>query len=148
MAISFDKVSLTAQLAAYMRQFSDIPFARDVAELLHSREVFEVLLQGHEMTPDDLLWYAPIFEVRYKSVTAATQRSGCRQVLELASGLSMRGLAMSQDADVTYIESDLTSISAEKAQIIASLRARYGLADHHNLSFPSVNAVEMSALRE
>ena len=34
MAISFEKVSMTAQLAAYMRQFSDIPFARDVAELL------------------------------------------------------------------------------------------------------------------
>ncbi len=148
MAISFEKVSLTAQLAAYMRQFSDIPFAGDVAELLHSREVFEALLQGHGMSPDDLLWYAPIFEVRYKSVTAAIQRSGCRQVLELASGLSMRGLAMSQDADVNYIESDLTGISAEKAQIIAILRTRYGLTDHRNLSFPVINAIEMSQLRE
>jgi O-methyltransferase involved in polyketide biosynthesis len=148
MAISFEKVSLTAQLAAYMRQFSDISFAGDVAELLHSREVFEELLQGHEMRPDDLLWYAPIFEVRYKSVTAAIQRSGCRQVLELASGLALRGLAMSQDADVNYIESDLTGISAEKAQLIAILRARYALADHHNLSFPVVNAIEMSQLHE
>ncbi len=148
MAISFEKVSLTAQLAAYMRQFSDIPFARDVAELLHSREVFEALLQGHGISPEDLLWYAPIFEVRYKSVTAAIQRSGCRQVLELASGLALRGLVMTQNADVNYIESDLTSISAEKAQLIAILRARYGIADHHNLSFPVVNAIEMSQLRE
>ncbi len=148
MAISFEKVSLTAQLAAYMRQFSDIPFAGDVAELLHSREVFEALLQGHGMSPDDLLWYAPLFEVRYKSVTAAIQRSGCHQVLELASGLALRGLAMSQDATMNYIESDLTSISAEKAQLITTLRARYGLADHHNLSFPAINAIEMSQLRE
>ncbi len=148
MAISFEKVSLTAQLAAYMRQFSDIPFAGDVAELLHSREVFETLLQGHEMKPEDLLWYAPIFEVRYKSVTAAIQRSGCRQVLELASGLALRGLAMSRDADMVYIESDLEGISAEKAQLIAILRARYSLADQHNLSFPAVNAIEMSQLRE
>lgn len=148
MAISFEKVSLTAQLAAFMRQFSDIPFASDVAELLHSREVFQALLQGHDIKPDDLLWYAPVFEVRYKSVTAAIQRSGCRQVLELASGLALRGLAMSRDPDVNYIESDLTVISAEKAQLIAILRARYGLADHHNLSFPAINAVEMSQLRE
>ncbi len=63
MAISFEKVSLTAQLAAFMRQFSDIPFAGDVAELLQSREVFEALLHGHDMRPDDLLWYVPIFEV-------------------------------------------------------------------------------------
>ncbi len=146
-AMSFEKVNLTAQLAAYMRQYSDIPFARDVAELLHSREVFEALLQGHGMKPDDLLWYAPIFEVRYKSVTAAIRRSGCRQVLELASGLALRGLDMSQDAGVKYIESDLESISAEKAQIIAILRARYALTDHHNLSFPAVNAFEMGQLR-
>ena len=148
MSFSFEKVSLTAQLAAYMRQFSDIPFAGDVAELLHSRDVFDALLQGHDMKPDDLLWYAPIFEARYKSVTAAIQRSGCRQVLELASGLALRGLAMSQDADMNYIESDLTSISAEKAQLIATLRAKHGLVDHHNLSFPAVNAVEMSQLRQ
>src|SRR5512146_2183700 len=104
MDIDYEKISLTAQLAAYMRQFSDIPFARDVAELLHSGEVFEALLQGHDLRPEDLLWYGPIFEVRYKSVTAALQRSGCRQILELASGLSLRGLAMTQAADVTYIE--------------------------------------------
>jgi O-methyltransferase involved in polyketide biosynthesis len=148
LAISFEKVALTAQLAAYMRQFSDIPFAGDVAELLHSREVFESLLHGQDMKPEDLLWYAPIFEVRYKSVTAAIQRSGCRQVLELASGLALRGLAMSRDAELEYVESDLAGISAEKAQLIAALRARYGLADHHNLAFPAVNAVEMSQLRE
>jgi hypothetical protein len=47
------------------------------------------------------------------SVTAAIQRSGCRQVLDLASGLALRGLA-----------------------------------DHYNLSFPAVNAIEMSQLRE
>src|SRR5690349_2676149 len=134
MAISFEKVSLTAQLAAYMRQFSDIPFASDVAELLHSQDVFEALLQGHDMKPEDLLWYAPVFEVRYKSVTTAIQRSGCRQILELASGLALRGLAMSQNVHVDYIESDLASISAEKAQLIEILRVRYGLVDHHNLS--------------
>jgi len=111
---------LTAQLAAYMRQFSDIPFASDVAELLHSREVFEDLLQGQQMTPEDLRWYAPIFEVRYKSVTEAIRRTGSHQVLELASGLTMRGLAFTQDPRYTYIESDLTGISAKKKAIIAS----------------------------
>ena len=67
-----------------MRQFSDIPFASEVAELLYSREVFEALPQGHQMTPEDLVWYPPIFEVRSKCVSEAIQRSGSRQVLELA----------------------------------------------------------------
>ena len=148
MDIDYEKISLTAHLAAYMRQFSDIPFASDVAELMHSREVFEALLQGQQMTPEDLLWYAPIFELRYKSVTEAIRRTGSRQVLELASGLTLRGLAFAQDPRYTYIESDLTGISAEKKAIIASLRQKYGLADHANLHFPAVNALERSHLQE
>jgi O-methyltransferase involved in polyketide biosynthesis len=148
MDIDYEKISLTAQLAAYMRQFSDIPFASDVAGLLHSREVFESLLQGQQMTPEDLLWYAPIFEVRYKGVSEAIRRSGIRQVLELASGLSLRGLAFTQDPQYTYIESDLTGISAEKELIIARLRQKYGLADHANLHFPAVNALDRSQLQQ
>ncbi len=147
MEIDYDKISLTAQLAAYMRQFSDIPFAGDVAELLHSREVFEALLQGQQMTPEDLLWYAPIFEVRYKSVSEAIRRTGSRQVLELASGLTLRGLVFTQDPSYTYLESDLTGISAEKEAIIANLRQKYGLADHANLHFPAVNALDRSQLQ-
>src|SRR5512142_2492418 len=147
MDIDYEKISLTAQLAAYMRQFSDIPFASDVAELLHSREVFESLLKGQKMAPKDLLWYAPIFEVRYKSVTEAIRRTGSRQVLELASGLTLRGLVFTQDPSYTYLESDLTGISAEKKAIIASLRQKYGLADHGNLHFPAVNALDRSQIQ-
>jgi O-methyltransferase involved in polyketide biosynthesis len=148
MDIDYEKISLTAHLAAYMRQFSDIPFARDVAELMHSREVFEALLQGQQMTPEDLLWYAPIFEVRYKSMSEAIRRTGSRQVLELASGLTLRGLAFTQDPRYTYIESDLTGISAEKKAVIASLRQKYGLVDHANLHFPAVNALDRRQLQE
>ncbi len=147
MDIDYEKISLTAQLAAYMRQFSDIPFASDVAELLHSRDVFEALLRGQQMTPEDLLWYAPIFEVRYKAVTQAMRRTGSRQVLELASGLTLRGLAFTQDSSYTYVESDLTGITAEKAAVIASLRQRYGLVDYGNLHFPAVNALDRSQLQ-
>ncbi len=148
MDIHYEKISLTAQLAAYMRQFSDIPFASDVAELLHSRQVFEALLQGQHMTPQDLLWYAPIFEVRYKAVTDAIRRTGIYQVLELASGLTLRGLSFTQDPRYTYLESDLTGITAEKQAIIASLREKHGLADHANLHFPAVNALDRSQLQE
>ena len=39
MDIDYERISLTAQLAAYMRQFSDIPFASDVVEncCIHAR---------------------------------------------------------------------------------------------------------------
>jgi hypothetical protein len=146
-SIAFAKISLTARLAAWMRQFSDIPFAGDVALELRAREAFDLLLRDHQMSPNDLLWYAPVFEIRYKSVTAAIKSSGCHQVLELAAGWSLRGLAMSGEANFTWLESDLPELTAEKVRLIAALRQKYDLPDHGNLHFPVVNALDAGQLR-
>ena len=74
MALNFEKVSLTARLTAYMRQYSDIPYAKDVANFLRADEAFEKLLRDHELSPKDLLWYAPILEVRYKNVAETIRK--------------------------------------------------------------------------
>jgi hypothetical protein len=95
--INFDKISVTAKLAAYMRQYSDIPFAAEIALHIGAAEAFEQLLHDHQIRPADLLWYAPIFEVRYKSIVEVIRQMGVTQILELASGISLRGLAMTQD---------------------------------------------------
>src|SRR6185312_10375896 len=87
-AVNFDKISLTAKMTAYMRQYSDIPFAKEVAQQVRAREALEKLLQNSHISPDDLVWYAPIFEVRYKSIAQMIRKSQARQVIELASGLS------------------------------------------------------------
>ena len=147
MTVNFDKISLTATLAAYMRQYSDIPFAKDVAHYLRAQEVFEKLLQDHHMRPQDLLWYAPIFEARYKSIAETIRKSGTRQVLELASGLSLRGLAMTQDPGVTYVESDLEELTDEKAALVSDLRCRYRLATYGNLHLVIANALDRHELQ-
>jgi hypothetical protein len=141
------RISLTARLAAYMRQFTDIPFARDVAQYLHAREAFELLLRDHDMKPDDLLWYAPIFEVRYKSIRATLRNLGATQVLELASGLSLRGLSMTQERAITYVESDLADLTAEKVLLVDALRRQYVLADHGNHHLVSANALNLNELQ-
>jgi O-methyltransferase involved in polyketide biosynthesis len=147
MTVDFDKISLTATLVAYMRQYSDIPFAKDVALHLRAQEVFESLLQDNHMRPEDLLWYAPIFEVRYKSIAEAIRKSGTRQVLELASGLSLRGLAMTQDPGITYVESDLEELVAVKASLVSQLCRRYHLAERRNLHLVVANALDRHQLR-
>ncbi|MEI9997835.1 MAG: hypothetical protein WDO13_01005 [Verrucomicrobiota bacterium] len=80
-----------------MRQFTDIPFAQDVARLTHAREAFERLLHGHPVKAEDLAEYAPIFEARYHSLATMIRRCRASQVLELASGFTLRGLAMTAD---------------------------------------------------
>lgn len=147
MALDFARISLTARLTAYMRQFSDIPFAKDVARHVRADEAFDRLLGDDGLSPRDLLWYAPVFEVRYKSIREAIRESGATQVLELASGLSLRGLAMTRDPAITYVESDLGELNEEKRSLVAELRREYELPSHGNLHLVTANAVERSQIR-
>ena len=147
MTVNFEKVSLTARLTAYMRQYSDIPFAKDVAIRLRAEEAFEKLLRDNELSPKDLLWYAPILEVRYKSVAETIRKSRANQVLELASGFSLRGLAVTQDPQVTYVESDLEELTDEKVSLVADLRRQYRLGEHGNLHLVTADALDRNQLQ-
>src|SRR5919197_5784133 len=147
MTVNLEKISLTARLTAYMRQYSDIPFAKDVANRLQAEAAFEKLLRDNELSPKDLLWYAPILEVRYKSVAETIRKSRATQVLELASGFSLRGLALTQDPKVTYVESDLEELTDEKTSLVADLRRQYLLAEHGNLHLVTADALDRNQLQ-
>ena len=136
------KISPTAKLVAYFRQFSDIPFAADVAALMHAEDVFNEFLQGTDLTPEFLNWAATLAEARYKSVVSAIKREGITQVLELASGLSLRGLAMTEDPEYTYVETDLPGITEEKRQILSIIKSNQALRERQNLFFHAVNILE------
>ena len=141
MSLDFEKISVTAKLTAYMRQFTDIPFASDVAELVHAREAFDQLLRHERLSPDDLTWYAPILEARYKSIDEMIRRTGVRQILELASGLSLRGLALTAIPNLLYVETDLERLIAEKSGLIAEVLRRMHLPSRGNLHAVAANAL-------
>ena len=138
----FDRISMTARFVSYWRQYTDIPFAQDVAGYIHAKEVIGAFLDEYHIAPAEISWYAPLFEVRYKSIVEAIRRKGIRQVIELASGLSLRGLAMTRDPAVTYIETDLESLTKEKAALVSVLRQKYALADYGNFHLSPANALD------
>ena len=136
------KISLTAKLTAYMRGLSDLPYAAEAAEFIHARAAFDQLLGGDDLTREDLTWYAPVLEDRAKSLDEMIRRSGVRQVLELAGGLSLRGLAMTAIPNLVYVETDLPVMVAEKTALIAAILARHHLAPRSNLHLTAANVLE------
>jgi len=146
MPFNYAKISLTAKLTAYMRGFSDIPYAVEASELVHARAAFDQLLRGNDLTREDLTWYAPVLEARAKSVDEMIRRSGVRQVLELAGGLSLRGLAMTAIPNLFYVETDLPDMIAQKAELIAEILARHHLAPRGNLHLTAANVLESAEL--
>jgi O-methyltransferase involved in polyketide biosynthesis len=154
--MDYSKISITAKLVAYFRQFSDIPFAQDVASYIKAEEaVIEIAKKTQsedknsshqEEMADQGKIFAPLLEARYKSIVQVISKTRIKQVLELASGFSLRGLAMSQNADITYVESDLPGINDEKNKLIAALKMRYDLKDFSNHYVVTANALERSDL--
>ncbi|MEZ4240320.1 MAG: class I SAM-dependent methyltransferase [Myxococcota bacterium] len=121
-------ISMTAKLAAYYRQFTDIPFAADIARGIGADAAFDALAREHGLDREKLTFYAPMFEARYKSLTALIRASGARQVLELASGYSLRGFDLTQHEGFRYVEADLAGVTATKRALLADLQRQHGLS--------------------
>jgi O-methyltransferase involved in polyketide biosynthesis len=138
---AYSRISPTAKVVAALRVFTDIPFSREIAMACHADEVLSKTLG---LKAQDFLWAAPYMEIRYKSVDGLLGRFGCRNIVELAGGLSPRGLIWSQDQEVTYLETDLPEILAEKQKIVTGILCG---KPRKNLSWLSVNVVDNSSFQ-
>ena len=154
----YSKISVTAKLVAFFRNFSDIPFASEVAESVHAEQVLQAIastldLESQEdssasMLVDEGKVYAPLLEARYKSIVQLILKSGYTQILELASGFSLRGLAMTKDSRFVYVESDLQGVNDEKIKLVNQIRSKYSIPDKGNHHLVTANALIYSELEQ
>lgn len=135
---NYGRISPTAFLVAALRVFTDIPFSWEIAAACHADEVLRETLG---LKVQAFLWAAPYMEMRYKSVDELLRRSDCRNIVELASGVSPRGLIWSQDQEVTYLETDLPEMLAIKEKIAKGI---LDCVPRKNLHWLPVNVVDDS----
>jgi O-methyltransferase involved in polyketide biosynthesis len=140
-------ISVTAKVAAYYRQFSDIPFAAEAARRIGADEAFETILREHGLERDKLTFYAPMFEARYKSLTQLILESGASQVLELASGYSLRGLDLSRTEAIHYVETDLPDVVTAKLSLLEDLRQQHELLPSPRHVLASADALDLEQVR-
>ena len=114
---------------AFLRIFSDIAYATEIATEANIEDIQQ----------------APRFEQRYKSVTNLIRQRGTNQILELAAGFSSRGLFMTQDPNIRYVESDKARVISQKKRVVASVLAKVGAA-RPNLTFAEVDAFKYHQL--
>jgi O-methyltransferase involved in polyketide biosynthesis len=126
-ANDFNKISPTALLVAYARQFSNIPYTKEVAELTDAAATVK---QFGERQQEQPIVAAALIEARYKVIEQVMARFNGMQILELASGLLPRGMIRSQNPDITFIESDLSGMIHRKEQLVQQL-----IGDRSNLHF-------------
>lgn len=140
-------ISVTAKIAAYYRQFSDIPFAREAAKRIGADDAFERILTEHGLEREKLTFYAPMFEARYKSLTQLILQSGASQVLELASGYSLRGLDLTRGGAVRYVETDLPGVVATKLGLLEDVRKDHGIPRSPQHVVTTADALDLDQVR-
>ena len=104
----YKEVSPTAIITSYPRIFTDIPYEREIYDWLENHCNTEVALYKN---------MAPEMEARYKLINKLLDRSNIKQVLELASGYSSRGLIYSKKG-YNYVEMDLEGVCQNKKKIL------------------------------
>jgi O-methyltransferase involved in polyketide biosynthesis len=146
MAQHFGTFSPAQKVTAYLRTFADIPFAADIAELVGARRAGEEVARRHGLTLEGLTDHAPMDEARYKSIAAWLRGSGLRQVLELGAGLSPRGMALTADPHLTYIETDRREVADVKRELLNSIVRRRRVLPRDNLRVMAADALEPADL--
>ena len=117
----YENISPTAIVTSYPRTFTNIPYEKEIFNYLKSNCNTEVILNKE---------LAPEIEARYKLINNLLDKSNIKQVVELASGYSSRGLIYSK-ADYNYIEVDLNNVSDTKLKLINNV---FGdLNENHHL---------------
>jgi O-methyltransferase involved in polyketide biosynthesis len=139
---AYEKISPTAMVVAYLRTFTNIAFAKEMAEQSHAEKIFRELVGERS---ESLVRLAPIWEARYKLTDRIIVQRGITQILEVGAGLSPRGLAMTEKSDVVYVVTELPQILAQVKSMIESILSKSN-AHHPNLYFEAANALDLESL--
>ncbi len=140
---NYSSISPTAKLLLLSKGYTDIPFARETAELISRPGVYTLQPESIDITAAMRMVH---FELRYKSIDQLLAGLAIHNILELSSGFSFRGLAAVQDKPVTYIDTDLPELIATKQQMAAELQAH--IQPKGTLEILPLNALDEAAFRE
>jgi hypothetical protein len=116
----FNSISPSAKSLLLMKGFTNIPYAKRMAELVSLPANYVPDISAKDLTFCLRLVH---FENRYWSIDELLSDLPIKNILELSSGFSCRGLEMVRKNDVYYIDTDLPDMIADKEKIIDLLKS-------------------------
>lgn len=141
----FTTITATARSLLLMKSQTSIPFAKAAAELMFGAPGVAAALAEIVRQPGAELQRLH-FENRYRSIDTllADHGAGVAGVVELAAGLSFRGLELAQQGRF-YVDTDLPELAGLKADLIDRLHSGPVAG---TLIVRALNALDPHAFRE
>jgi O-methyltransferase involved in polyketide biosynthesis len=114
----FTSVSPSAKWMILLKGHTQIPYAREMAELLEYPNPYVPDFKKKDYT----FWASTLgLERRYRSIDQLLNDISCERILELSSGFSLRCLVYAQQKGVHYVDTDLPDVIAAKTECIQRL---------------------------
>jgi O-methyltransferase involved in polyketide biosynthesis len=140
----FSSISPSARWMLLMKGYTNIPFAREVAELLEYPDKYIPDFKKRDFT----LWASAIhLESRYWSIDQLLKDLPIKNILELSSGFSFRSLEHARQKGVHYIDTDLPDVIATKKEFVDSL-TKDGFNTNGKLELLPLNALDENNFHE
>lgn len=138
-------ISPTAIDVAYVRSLTDIPYSWEIFDFLKNKKGVTGLLPSDNKFSSGISFMnkerMPYFEARYKTIDKTLAKTGIKNVLEIASGMSSRGMDMTKNKSVNFVELDLPEIISYKKQIVKKILGKE-FWKRTNLHFYGANALD------
>jgi O-methyltransferase involved in polyketide biosynthesis len=116
----YSTISPSARSLLLLKGSTNIPYAKEAATLIISPEPFGPPAGNG----DDFGFWARVlhFENRYWSINQLLDETDTKNMLELSSGYSFRGLDIVNRRPVHYIDTDLDEVVSQKRHLISLLQ--------------------------
>ena len=140
----FSPISPSAKWMLLLKGYTNIPYAREVAELLEYPNKYIPDFKKRDFT----FWASTIhLENRYWSIDQLLKDLTIKNILELSSGYSFRSLEYTQQKGVHYIDTDLPEVIATKKEFINSLE-KEGFNTNGKLELLPLNVLDENNFKE
>jgi len=140
----FSSISPSAKWLLLMKGYTNIPYARETAELLEYPNKYIPDFKKRDYT----FWASTIgLENRYWSIDQLLNDLTIKNILELSSVYSFRSLEYTQQKGVHYIDTDLPDVIATKKEFINRFK-KDGFNTHEKLELLPLNALDANNFHE
>jgi O-methyltransferase involved in polyketide biosynthesis len=114
----YSSISPSARALLLLKGLTDIPFALEAAKLINRPDHYQPDYSIKELA----FWGRVLhFESRYKSIDQLLAGLPARNILEISSGFSFRGLSAAMNKEVYYIDTDLPEVITTKQSLLDDL---------------------------
>jgi len=142
----FNLISPSAKSLLLTKALTSIPFAKEAAKLIFGNE--SIRSSQEKITSLGFLLRLIHFETRYLSIDKALIEIGIKNILEFSSGFSFRGLHLSKDPNIFYIDTDLPQLINNKKIIVQELTKLLCNYPTDNLLMQPLNVLDEEAFTE